>query len=483
MALQRENPLYKWTRKVHIRDKMKDWAPHLHLIKDPWPITGGLLPMSTVQSLIFDRLKNSLFMGSMNLKWLAGYFILLTVFTPVTAQRIIVNSNGDRIVMYPDGSWRAVESGDSVLLRQNLQKSEALDYKKDGPYTTENHLAGEHEEHVLKQWNELHFKIIAQEKKIQSEFRAATNAQFKARELLENAEANKSMIEPVRLATLNDDYDDSVKNLRQAKLNLTAIRKLLERSKKLANQSPEKIDRGLNPLRSKFNLFVATYDPKSSVMIMDKNPVKTGKTGTGVPSSKTTKSKASSTEKTKVSLVNIPPHDRPQEYVAEPFECRIISDTVDSATGRRRIELAPGLLFTHTDPDLRPYFKNKELITCYGQLSKIDAYVYLTIDFQIASSHSQSNFGSLQNGSLLRLQMLNGEYVSLYSLKTDRGRIDPYSGHTIFTGQYALGKDEIKKLREEELDEIRILWSTGYEDYDVYKIDFFVDHLNCLLSR
>jgi hypothetical protein len=84
--------------------------------------------------------------------------------------------------MYPDGSWRAVESGDSVLLRQNLQKSETLDYKRDTPYATENHLTGEHEEYVLKQWNELHFKIIAQEKKIQNEFRAATNAQFKAKE-------------------------------------------------------------------------------------------------------------------------------------------------------------------------------------------------------------------------------------------------------------------------------------------------------------
>ena len=461
---------------------MGAWVVNLDAIKN-WFVylMPSFHPSATLKALFLILLRNSMFMGSMKLKWLAGYFILLTVCTPVAAQRIIVNSNGEKIVMYPDGSWRAVESGDSVLLRQNLQKSEALDYKQDGPYATENHLTGEYEEHILKQWNELHFKIIAQEKKIQNEFRSATNAQFKARELLENAEANKSMIEPVRLATLNDEYEASVKSLRQAKLNLTTIRKLLERSKKLANQSPEKIERGLNPLRSKFNLFVADYDPRSSVMIPDKNPIKPGKAGPEIKSTDDTKT--SPLEKSNAVLINIPPQDRPREYVAEPFQCQIMSDTVDAATGRRRIELAPALIFTHTDPDLRPYFKNKELITCYGQLSKIDAYVYLTIDFQIASSHSQSNFGSLQNGSLLRLQMLNGEYVSLYNLKTDRGRIDPYSGHTIFTGQYALGKDEIKKLREEELDEIRILWSTGYEDYDVYKIDFFVDQLNCLMSR
>jgi hypothetical protein len=170
-------------------------------------------------------------------------------------------------------------------------------------------------------------------------------------------------------------------------------------------------------------------------------------------------------------------------YTTEPFDCEVYADTVDEATGRRRIVLAPGLMFTHTDPDLRPYFKNKELITCYGQLTKIDAYVYLTIDFQIASSHSQSNFGSLAQGSLLRLKLLNGEFVTLHNIKSDKGRIDPYSGNTIFTGQYGMGKDEIKMLMDNELDKVRILWSTGYEDYDVYKIDFFKNHLTCLMAQ
>ena len=158
----------------------------------------------------------------------------------------------------------------------------------------------------------------------------------------------------------------------------------------------------------------------------------------------------------------------------------LIKDTVDEATGSKHIVLKPDLIFTHTDPDLRPYFKNKELITCYGRLSRIDAYVYFTIDFQIASSHSQSNFGGLESGSLLRLRLLNGKYISLSNIKSDRGHIDHYSGNTVFTGQFALGKDEMKMLAGSPLDKIRILWGTGYEDYDVYKIDFFIDQIKCL---
>ena len=77
---------------------------------------------------------------------------------------------------------------------------------------------------------------------------------------------------------------------------------------------------------------------------------------------------------------------------------------------------------------------------CRGRLSKIGPFIYLDIEFQIASSHSQSNFGSLPTGSLLRFQLMNEETVSLYNVKMNTGRIDPYSGHTIFTAQYALGK-------------------------------------------
>lgn len=113
----------------------------------------------------------------------------------------------------------------------------------------------------------------------------------------------------------------------------------------------------------------------------------------------------------------------------------------------------------------------------------IGPYMYFTIEFQIASSHSQSNFGALQEGSLLRLKLMNDTYVSLYNLKTNEGRIDPYTGNTIFAAQYAIGKQEMKSLRSSELDKMRVMWSTGFEDYDVYNIDLLISQINCLMSR
>jgi len=386
--------------------------------------------------------------------------------------------------MYPDGSWRAVDAGDSLLLRQTILKSETIGIENENQLPAEK-IPAEHEEYVLRQWNELHFHIRDLEKKIQDEFRQATNAQFSAAELLNNAEANKSMIEPVRLATLHDKYEESVQNLKKAKINQKAIRKISDQSKKLASLPPDKIERKLNSLRTKYNSFLRTYDPGQSLPVPEKQDKRYDPNTSKEPSDKSKVKSEPNAKEVPASQIfsgDVPPQNFSKPYKSEPFRCTIVSDTVDEMTGRRRIELAPDLIFTHTDTDLRPYFKNKELITCYGELSKIDAYVYFTIDFQIASSHSQSNFGSLQNGSLLRLSLLNGQYVSLYNIKSDKGRIDPYSGNTVFTGQYALGKNEIDQLLSSELDKFRILWSTGYEDYDIYKVDFFIDQLRCLLK-
>jgi hypothetical protein len=30
---------------------------------------------------------------------------------------------------------------------------------------------------------------------------------------------------------------------------------------------------------------------------------------------------------------------------------------------------------------------------------------------------------------------------------------------------------------------MRVLWSTGYEDYDIYNIEFLINQLNCLMAK
>lgn len=201
----------------------------------------------------------------------------------------------------------------------------------------------------------------------------------------------------------------------------------------------------MDKTKASFNLFRAECNPGGKVTVLKENqsppPPAPVVTPSENPSAENPKpvsppeAMVAATVAYDPSMVNQRPSQYDNKpYVSAPFDCSFRIDTIDQSTKTRKLELFPSLVFTHTDQDLRPYFKDKDLITAYSRLSKIGPYIYLTIDFHIASSHAQNNFGSLQNGSLLRLKLFDGEFVTLYDLKTDKGRIDPYSGHTIFRG-------------------------------------------------
>ncbi len=415
---------------------------------------------------------------------LTGISCFLTIL--VHGQQIIVNSNGDKIIMYPDGSWRAVEAQDSLLLRQNLQKAEPILGRDAQSDMGNSRNKAEEQNFLVRQAQELKNLVLEEDKKVQDEFREATNAQFKAAELLHNAEANKNLIEPDHLLSLDQDYDKAVKALKAAKLKQKAIRRLGGDAITLADD-PEKIrKKDIDQLKSKYNLFLTNYEhtavpfstnEKTYHAVTKSSSSRRENSASGLTAANSPPSSAKSTAE---SYSLLPPGDQVRNYTAAPYSCKIRIDTLDKEAKRRQVQVAPSLIFTHTDPDLRPYLKDKELITCKGSLLQIGPYMYLAVEFQIGSSHSQNNFGALQKDSLLRFKLLNGDYVSLYNIKSDRGHLDTYSGNTVFSGQYALGKQEIKKLNSSGLDKIRVMWATGFEDYDVYCIDFFKNQLNCL---
>lgn len=340
---------------------------------------------------------------------------------------------------------------------------------------------------LVRQWNELYSNILKEEKEVQNTFRSATNAQFKASEKLRTAELNPKLIEPDHLASLHEEYENAVANLKKAKSQQKEIKTLVEKSRKINFKQADLSEKKVASIRSAYNVFLAKYTPGRSAII---DPL----ASTPTPAAPAKQDKKQKPEKPidpvepgspayDPAMINKRPTQTSSAYTTQPFECLYAVDSTDNMTGTRRLDLKPGLFFSHTDPDLRPFFKDKDLISCLGALSRIGPYVYLRVEFQIASSHAQSNFGALAEGSLLRFKLMNGEYVSLYNLKTNSGRIDPYSGYTVFSGQYALGKNEIKKLGADELDKMRVLWSTGYEDYDIYNIEFLINQLNCLMSK
>jgi hypothetical protein len=165
------------------------------------------------------------------------------------------------------------------------------------------------------------------------------------------------------------------------------------------------------------------------------------------------------------------------------FPCVFTHKEVDKFTGKLRRDLEPVLLFTHTPKDLRPFLRDREYITCRGYLADLsDGLLFLSLEFSIASNNAPAAFGGIPNGSIMSILPMKGETIRLFNSKTDAGFFDSGRGVYVYRAQYQISGLQEKVLQSMELDKIRVIWATGYEDYEVFDLDFFRNQINCLRS-
>lgn len=165
-------------------------------------------------------------------------------------------------------------------------------------------------------------------------------------------------------------------------------------------------------------------------------------------------------------------------------ECNLSFDGIDDFTGKRRRDVAAGQLFTYTSDQLKPYLKEKAFITCNAHISILSGgYQILFMEFIIASENAQREFGILEKGGQLILTLIDGSKIQLSNNKNDPGTLDAFNKVVKYKGQYLIGSEQAKALSKKEVDTARVVWGTGFEDYDIFELDFFIDQFACLESH
>lgn len=160
--------------------------------------------------------------------------------------------------------------------------------------------------------------------------------------------------------------------------------------------------------------------------------------------------------------------------------CASIVETIDDFTKKKRRESLPVLLFQYTDEVMKKYYEGEDFITCWASLSSLETgYKYINLDFKLASDNVSSSYGWLEKDNHLIIKFLDGTTLTLFNSKTDRGTVDNVNRVTSYRGIFPIGSGEEKLLLKGEVDAIRLAWSTGTEDYEIYDIDFFTNLLKC----
>lgn len=197
------------------------------------------------------------------------------------------------------------------------------------------------------------------------------------------------------------------------------------------------------------------------------------------------KSKKEASEQPQATLVNYRSYDRANDvFMNSPApECAIAFEGKDEFTGKTKRETAPARFFTHTDDLMRKALLDKDFITCDITGTKVESsrYTYLNLTFTILSKDIQRTLGFLDRGTPIIFVLVDGTKVTLRANKTDIGVVDIDKGTTTYKAQ--LTAESITDMTGSELDYIRVNWSSGYEDYEVFDVDVLKNLFNCLYKK
>lgn len=174
----------------------------------------------------------------------------------------------------------------------------------------------------------------------------------------------------------------------------------------------------------------------------------------------------------------------PTDPPTPTYECSYTFHGIDAFTNRQKRELSEESFFTYTDERLKPYLQDRDYVTCNGYLTSISGgYRYLTLKFKISSRRAKQEYGYIRKDALLNIKLLSGETISLFAQTDSQGIQNPKDGSTEYKVRYPIDYQKEKLLLKSGIDQVRVIWSSGYEDYDVFNIDFFINQLNCLNKK
>ncbi len=498
---------------------------------------------------------------------------LFFLIEPAWTQEVQTDPNGDKIVVFEDGSWRYYEAGDSTLAVSSTlpQHKRTNDYRMFQRYIV---AAVAYEAEQVKQLDDsknafhdledqirmmtandeksdsLEWQLAKLKKQVQNDQRLLAYSRGLIKKILKaGAKERYDKLEEIYvpgLATIKltdeqlDQTDQIIANRSPAKLNLFPLKKngsdqaatkkqhksdrnkkgrkrekedLAEKEsfeeKKRQSTPSEEINSGagesVNPDEDDREVADTPQDDENRMAyqepdvkvspadeIQSTNPSLGADQSTPPPPQEgsndpqVSQPDLSTTSKEESAVLAYGPiagYDWDSEVLVDPpkYHCHFTYEGVDAFTQQQKRELAGEYFFSHTDDRLKPYLQNRDYVKCQSYLTSISGgYRYLTLVITIGSRNARREYGYIKSGSLLNIKLLDNKTVSLFSQGDHLGNINTANGTTTYTIKYPIDFQKEKILSKGEVDKVRIVWSTGYEDYEVYNVDFFINQLSCL---
>ncbi len=419
---------------------------------------------------------------------LLGTMFLLCCSFFMEAQVLTTNQDGEKIVVYSDGSWAyfdGLDPEEQAAISESSKKREKKKKKK------KKSKKGKKEKKEKKRDKTAKAKDASKKKKQQysdaeeelARQEAIQRADWAAME--EMRTKNLKIQAGQELGVIRNELSAAYSNTDISVKDLDALDKKYKNQQVVLNNAAathREAEEFLKKMEGMIDMKKSKRDKQlaeiNQMQESDANQWASDLTDSGEAVRKTS-SKKKDRKNGKSMLVS---NEDLMMYPPTP-PCNLAYDGVDEFTGKRRWEMPKQVFFAHTSERLKPFFKEKNHITVEGFLSGASGNggtYYLNLNIIILSEMAQREFGVLEKASILSLKLINGNTVKLFNTKTSTGSVDKVEKLVEYRAQYMINSDNLKSLRKSEVDKARIVWGTGYEDYEVYNLDFFIDQIDCL---
>lgn len=382
------------------------------------------------------------------------FFILAFFFTTsLIGQKVLKTYSGQRILLVDDGSWRLLSPVENI-------NGEAKD-----PGTSLN---------SFKSPQQGKYPLSADQRhEIQN---LLNNFLSDEAQLCVNIEMNKKKIEQFKDQKKDHKKDkERIKKLEfqieSSKLDLVKDENNYKSICKMIKVSNELLE---GKVKNKEKAFASLKDQTNSI-----EPFNTGMGGVKTTIENTEEElPAPKTPKVPVYPTTFSIDDDNKNIKGE--NCEIVFDGYDKSIGQNRREVKTEPFFSYSQKKMKPYFKTEDFLSCDANVAKIGKKHFLTLKIRIRSKDATKTYGSLPSDQNLVIELINGRKIYGRNINSDKGVIESYTGHTLYSGIFELRNDDIKDLKKQYLDNIAIIWSSGYEQYDIFNVDFIKKQLECL---
>jgi hypothetical protein len=162
--------------------------------------------------------------------------------------------------------------------------------------------------------------------------------------------------------------------------------------------------------------------------------------------------------------------------------CGIGVEQKDEFSGKIYREHQPVELLRYSNPVMRKAMAEGQfhLIATAALATDGPTGGSLILSVRIQDPNARRTFGVLPKAGILVLKLMNNERLTLYNDAVSEGVFDPETGVATYRATYAIDRSLLKKLEKSELDQLRVQWSTGYEDYSVQQVDALQHQARCL---